>query len=87
MGDVVARIGNIYLEEMFFRKMQMAVDAPAFPKKMPMLGRALRQSHNGDVVGELVAHQHFGLHAIVVEGVHEPVGCYGRPARVFTCVD
>ena len=54
---------------------------------MHLLARLMGQRRHGDVVGFLVAHQHLGLNAAVVERVHESVGSEGGAARPFAGID
>ena len=51
------------------------------------MARLVGQHRHGDVVGFLVAHQHLGLNAAVVERVHESVGGEGGTACPLAGVD
>lgn len=65
-------------------EMQMAVDAPAFPKKMQLLAQPALESHYGDAVCLLMHNQHLGLHTVVVECIHQTVGGHGGTTHTLT---
>ena len=52
-----------------------------------MKQRRLRQSDYRQCIALLVAHQHLGLHAIIVEGLHQTVGSHSRPTRPLAGID
>jgi len=58
----------------FALEMKAPEDAPTFPKKTQMVAQGMGEGYDGDVVCELVAHQHFGLDTVIIERVHQSVG-------------
>jgi hypothetical protein len=62
-------------------------DTPAFPQKMPALTPTIARRNHCETVGLFVAYQHLGLHAIVDQRFHQPVGSHSSPSRLLTCID
>ena len=86
-GDIGADVGNVNLEEVLPQEVQAPEHRPALPKEVPLLPQRLRQSYHCDVIALLVAHQHLGLLAVVVQRVLQPVGSQCRPSRHLTRID
>lgn len=82
--NVETRVGDVNLKEPLTMEMQMAVDAPAFPKEMQLLAQPTLESHYGDAVCLLMHNQHLGLHTVVVECIHQTVGGHGGTTHTLT---
>ena len=81
LRDVGTRIGDIDLEEMLTLEMEPTKDHPSLPEEAPAVHGRLGQTGHGEGIGVLVAHQHLGLHTMIVEGHHQTTGSHGCPTR------
>ena len=79
-GYVGSGVGYVYIEQMLSAKVQMAENHKALPQEVPLLHGRLRQLDHGKGVGILIAHKHLCLYAVVVQSLHQPVGCNCRTA-------
>ena len=86
-GDVRAGIGDIDGKQVVFLEVVGFPDDDAFPHELPYQAPALLEGHYADLVGLLVAHQHFCLDAVVLEGFHESACGDGCTAYTFGCID
>ena len=85
--DVGAGIGQVYLKEILATEPVGDENAQTFPNEVDGVYPSLPYSDNGEAVGLLVAHQHLCSHSVLLQGLHESAGCYGRTADPFGCVD
>ena len=58
-----------------------------FPQEVPAQQRRLWQSDNTEVVAQLVAHQHLGLDAMIIQCVHQAVSRHSSTARLFARIN
>ena len=87
MGDVVARVGYIHAEESFATEAAVHPDNEAFPQELPQLFPSASQADGRDAVGLLVAYQHLGFYAVVLECFDQSACGYGGSSGTFGCVD
>ena len=83
---VVARIGDVDVEEMLFGEAHVPEDAPTLPQEMPLSEDGTGHLGHGDRLCLLIAHQHLGLNSIVVKGIHQTVGCYCGATGLLACI-
>jgi hypothetical protein len=86
-GDVGSHIGNVDLEKMFPREMQMGENAPSLPEETKLLAPSVACRDHGELFRLFVAHQHLGLHTVVDQCLHQPVSGNGCPSGLLTCID
>ena len=84
--NVVAHIGDIERKQVDFRKVKVKKNHESLPEEAPLGAQFARQIHHLQVVGLLVAHQHTGLHAVIAQGLHEPVRRNGSTSSPLACV-
>ena len=87
-GDVGACIGDINLEEVLATETIGKEDDTTLPKEVegepPTL---LFYGHHRNLVGLTVAHNHLGADSVLLQCLHQAVGCDGRTAYFLRCVD
>ena len=84
LRDVAAGVGEVYLKKVVAGEMQVPEHAEPFPEEVPLVLPLVAETDHGDVVRQLVTHQHLRLHAVVVQRILEPVGGNSRPACLLT---
>ena len=85
--NVCACIGYIDCEKIVLLKAVGFPDDNAFPHKPPYLPPVTLQTYYADLVGLLVAHQHFGFDTVVFQRFHQAACCDGRSAQTFGSID
>ena len=85
--DVRTGVGQIYLKQVFTVETVGRPYHKTFPQELGAKQGGRRKGGHGDLFRALVAHQHLGLYAIVVQGFHQAVCRNGCPSRAFGCVD
>ena len=85
--DVCSGIGDIDLEEILPAEVVGNEDAEAFPNEFERLHPVVSYGEYSQVVGLLVAHQHFHLDTILLQGFHQSIGCNGSTSATLRCVD
>ena len=85
--DVGACVGGVYLPQMAAVQPQMEIYRQSFPQEIEVVAPRLGQTAHRDVLCLLVAHQHLGFYAAVVERFHQPARSHSRSASPLARVD
>ncbi len=85
--DIGSAVGNIQFKEMLALQLEMQPYHQTLPQEVPPEAPCLRQCTHGQLLCLLVAHQHFRLDTVIVQGFHQAVGSYSGSARPLTCID
>ena len=85
--DVGTTVGNVHLKQVFAVQVQPEPHDEPFPQESQL--HSLLSGHRcyRQAVCLLVAHQHLGLHTVVVQCLHEPTGSHRSATRPFTCIN
>ena len=86
-GNVGATVGNGDGKEVLPAETILPPDDKPLPQEVPPQPPRSGQGHGSDMVGLFVAHQHFGLHSVVVQGFGQPIGCHGSTTGTLGCID
>lgn len=86
LGNIRACTSQIYFPKMDGREVKMPESTPAFPQKMPLQQRRMRQTGYRDILCCLITHQHLSLNTIIVKGFHQTVGCNCSTSRFLACI-
>ena len=84
---VGAGVGDIDGEEVLAVEAVGEEDAEPFPQELDGLDPTAFHGVDGDAVGLLVAHEHLGAHAILLQCLHQTVSSNGRTADALGCID
>ena len=84
LRDVIARVCQVNVKEMFSGEATTHEDHQSFPEEMPVGKQSLWQSDDRQGVGLLVTYEHLRLGTIVIKGHHQTVGCQGSTSRPLT---
>ena len=87
LGDVGASVGYVYLEKVPAAESVVNKNAKPFPQEFERLCQTVAHGEHSNVVGLLVAHQHFSLDTILFQGFHQSVGSDSRTANSFGSID
>ena len=72
---------------MLLLEMQSTEDNQSFPKETPAIDGRLRKPHHCQRVCLLVAYQHLGLYAVIVQRFHQTVSRYSSTTSSLTRID
>ena len=86
LRDIGTTVGYIHLKQVVALEMQMEENDQTFPQEMPPLAQRALKSNDADIVSRLVAYQHLGFHAMIIQSIHQTVGSNRCPTRLFTCI-
>ena len=85
--NIGSAVGNIQFKEMLALQPQVQPYHQPLPQEVPPEAPSLRQRTYRQLLRILVAHQHFRLDTVVVQGLHQAVGSYSGSPRPFTRID
>ena len=85
--DVGAAVGDVHLKHTGILEMHVQPDDQPLPKEMPLRPPPSGHATDRQPVGFLLTHQHAGLHPVITQRLHQPVGCHGSTAGALTGID
>ena len=85
--NIRTRIGYIDCEKIIFLEAVGFPDDDTFPNEPPYLPPVALQTYYTDLVGLLVAHQHFGFDTVVLQRFHQAACRDGCSTHTFGSID
>ena len=86
-GDVSACVCDVHGKEVVLFEAIGFPDDDTLPYKLPYQFPATAQGNDRNLFRLLVAHEQFGLDAIVLQGFHQAAGSYGCSTDTLGCID
>ena len=81
--DIGACIGYVDKEEVALAELVGGEDTHTFPQELDGLCPSISYRNDGQLVSLLIPDEHSGLDSVLLQGLHESVGCYGGSTDAF----
>ena len=83
LGNVRTGIGQTHRPQVLHAETVVHPQHGTLPYEVPFLAETMGQGHHGEAVGLLVANEHPGLDAMVIEGFEQAAGRNGSTTRLL----